>query len=97
MGTTVWQICQKDYQVLTDAELAIEKKKLKKAKITAALLIGFLAGILIFGVVSWLLSPNKQLGFFIPMLIPVFFIYRMLKNSKKNAALEQVLKERNIP
>lgn len=49
----------KDYSTLTDAELLVEKKKLKNAKILHAALIGFLAGILIFGVVSWILSPKK--------------------------------------
>lgn len=87
---------KKDLYQLTDEELLIEKKKLKKAKIISAVLIGFLAGILIFGVVSWSLSSEKRLGFFIPMLIPVFFIYKMLKNRNANKNLEEVLKERKI-
>ena len=87
---------KKDLYKLTDEELLAEKKKLKNSKIFHAAAIGFLAGILIFGTVSWILSSEKRLGFFIPMLIPVFFIYRLLKNPKNNADLEEVLRERNL-
>jgi hypothetical protein len=85
-----------NYAELTDEELLVEKKKLKKSKLIHATLIGFLAGILIFGIVSWSLSPKKQLGFLIPVLIPIAFIYRLVKNSKNNTDLEHVLKERNL-
>lgn len=81
---------------LTNKELLEEKKKLKKSKITNALFIGFLAGVLIFGLVSWILSPKKQLGFLIPMIIPIVMIYNMVKNSKKNKDLEEILKERHL-
>lgn len=87
---------QKNPSDLTNEALLIEKKKLKNSKIGHALLIGALAGIAIFGFVSWTLSANKQPGFLIPLLIPVFIIYRVLKNSKKNTELEKVLKERNL-
>ena len=81
---------------MTDEELLIEKKKLKNSKILHATLIGFLAGILIFGTVSWSLSSDKKVGFFIPMLIPVFFIYKLVKNPKDNTDLEEVLRERHL-
>ena len=81
---------------LTDDELLLEKKKLRKSKITHALIIGFLAGIAIFGIVAWSLSPEKHIGFFIPMLIPIYGIYKLIKQSKKNNTLEQLLKERNL-
>jgi hypothetical protein len=87
---------EKDLYKLTDEELLVEKKKLKKSKLFHATVIGFLAGILIFGVISWSLSSEKRLGFLIPMLIPVAFIYRLLKNRKKNKDLEDVLKERGL-
>ena len=87
---------KKDLSGLTDEELKIEKKKLKNSKISHALLIGFFVGVLLFGIVSWSLSSEKQIGFFIPMLIPVFFIYRLLKNPKSNKDLEEVLKERHL-
>ncbi|MFN3299567.1 MAG: hypothetical protein ACK41Z_05170 [Sediminibacterium sp.] len=87
---------KKDLYKLTEEELLVEKKKLNKSKIFHATAIGFLAGILIFGVVSWSLSSEKRLGFFIPMLIPVFFIYKMLKSPNKNKDLEEVLKERGL-
>jgi hypothetical protein len=81
---------------LTDAELLVEKKKMKQSKLFHALAIGFLAGILIFGVVSWLLTSEKRFGFLLPMFIPVLFIYRMLKAPNKNKDLEDVLKERKL-
>ena len=87
---------KKDLFGLTDEELLVEKNKLKKSKIFHATYIGFLAGILIFGVVSWSLSSEKHLGFLLPMLIPVVFIYRLLKNPGKNEDLEEVLKERGL-
>jgi len=87
---------KKEFSKLTDEELLEEKKKLKNSKIFHAIAIGFLAGILIFGVASWSLADEKQIGFFIPMLIPVVFIYRIIKNSKNNRDLESVLKERGL-
>jgi hypothetical protein len=87
---------KKDLSELTDEELLIEKKKLKNSKIFHAVSIGFLAGILIFGVVSWSLSSEKHLGFLIPMLIPIAFIYKLVKNPNKNKDLEDVLKERDL-
>jgi hypothetical protein len=64
-----------------------------KSNIFHALAIGFMAGIFLFGVVSWILSPEKHIGFLIPMLIPVIFIYRMLKAPAKNKEAEDGLKE----
>lgn len=84
------------YSELTDEELLVEKNKLKNSKIFHAAFIGFLAGILIFGVVSWSLSSEKRLGFFIPMLIPIYIIYRLMKNPSGNKDLEEVLKERHL-
>jgi type IV secretory pathway TrbD component len=68
----------------------------RKSKLFHATAIGFLAGILIFGVVAWILSSEKHFGFLIPMLIPVVFIYKMLKSSNKGKELEAVLKERDL-
>ncbi len=86
----------KDFNELTDEELLIEKKNLKKSKMFYALSIGFLAGIFIFGLVSFILNPEKPWFKMFPLLITVFFIYKILKNSKKNKALEEVLKKRNL-
>lgn len=85
-----------DLYKLTDAELLVEKKKMKQSKLFHALAIGFLAGILIFGVVSWSLHSEKRFGFLLPMFIPVLFIYRLLKAPNKNKDLEDVLKERKL-
>jgi hypothetical protein len=87
---------KEDLYKLTDEELLVEKKKLMKSKLFYATSIGFLVGILIFGLVSWSLLSDKHFGFLIPMLIPVIFIYRLLKNPNKNKDLEDVLKERKL-
>jgi hypothetical protein len=87
---------KKDLAELTDEELLVEKKKLKKYKIFHATAIGFLGGIMIFGMVSWLLAEDKKIGFLIPMLIPAVFIYKVLKSPNKHKDLEEVLKERNL-
>jgi len=87
---------KKNFSELTYEELLIEKKKLKTSKIINATIIGFFAGILIFGIISWSLSSKKHLGFLIPMLIPVFIIYKLVKNSKENKDLEKVLEERKL-
>jgi hypothetical protein len=86
----------KSYDEMTDEELLVEKKNLKKSKIFHASVIGFLAGILIFGIVGWGLSDEKRLGFFIPMLIPIVIIYKLVKNPKTNNDLEKVLNERRL-
>jgi hypothetical protein len=87
---------KKELYSLTDEELLDKKKELNKSKIFHAAYIGFLAGILIFGLVSWSLSSEKHVGFLIPLLIPVAFIYKLLKARNKNKDLEEVLKERNL-
>ena len=87
---------KRNFAELTDEELLVEKRKLRKAKITSAVFIGFMAGVLIFGVVSWSLSEEKRFGFLIPMLIPVVIIYRMLKNRNMNKDLEETLRDRNL-
>jgi len=82
---------------LTNEELLIEKKKLKKRKIINALIIGILAGVVIFSIVAWILNPKKNLiAFLLPMIFPVYFIYLIIKKSKNDSDLKIVLKERNL-
>lgn len=87
---------KKDLYRLSDAELLVERKKLTQSKLLHAAAIGFLAGILIFGLIAWGMSSEKRLGFLVPISIPVIFIYRMLKSPNKNKDLEEVLRERNL-
>jgi len=56
-----------------------EKAKSEKSSaITHAVLIGFLIGIIIYSIVV------NSVGFF--TLIPLYFIYKLIENSKKNKA-----------
>ena len=73
----------KDYSKLSLDELLIEEKKIKKSETVSALLIGFAAGVIIYGVV--------KNGFgFIYILIPSILIFLTYRNSLK---LKQNLKQ----
>jgi hypothetical protein len=74
---------------LTDEELLQEAKKMKSNSIMNAVLIGFLAGIIIYSVVK------NTLGFL--TLIPLFLAYKLVNKSNQNKQeLENLLKERNL-
>jgi hypothetical protein len=79
---------EKELSQLTDEELLETAKNFKPTPIIDALLIGFLIGILIYGVVA------NAWGFTI--LIPLFLIYQFLKKPKQYKALQQELKTRNL-
>jgi F0F1-type ATP synthase assembly protein I len=73
---------------LSDDELLKKAKKLKSDSIINALLIGFCIGIII-----WSVAKNT---WGLLTLIPLFFIYKMVNNSKHDKYLKEVLKERNL-
>lgn len=80
---------EKELSELTNEELLQEAKKRKSASIMNALLIGFLAGVIVYSVVK------NSLGFL--TLIPLYFIYKLINNSKyKSKELEDLLRERNL-
>lgn len=79
---------KKELAELTDEELLREAKKQKKSEFMSALVIGFMAGVIVFSVVK------NTLG--LCTLIPLYFIYKIVKNPKKSKALEVLLKERNL-
>lgn len=79
---------------LTDEQLLDEKKKLKKSKLMHALVIGFLAGIVIFGTFSAFISKNFVV--FIPLLFPIYVIYRLVNTPVKNNDLEVHLNQRKL-
>ena len=83
---------------LTNEELLIEKKKLKKRKITNALIIGLLAGIVGFDITTWILGskPKNFTAFLLPIFFLIYFITLIIKKSKKDKDLKIVLKERNL-
>lgn len=87
---------KKNYEEMSNEQLLAEVKKEKTSKKYHAFGIGFLAGILIFGFGAWILSPEKRLGFLIPMAFPLFFIYKLLKNPRNTSELEKVLKEQGL-
>lgn len=80
---------EKELSELTNEELLQEAKKRKSASVMNALLIGFLAGVIVYSVVK------NSLGFL--TLIPLYFIYKLINNSKyKSKELEDLLRERNL-
>lgn len=70
---------------LTDEQLLAKAKKMKSASIISALLIGVMAGVVIWSVVK------STVGFF--TLIPLYFAYRLINSSKDDKALNEQLKE----
>ena len=79
---------------LTNEELQIEKKKLKKRKFLKALLIGVLVGVL-FMLGSAIVHYESPFGT-IPMFLLLFIIVKIAKSLDKDKTLEETLKERNI-
>lgn len=79
---------EQELSQLTNEELLIEAKKLKSASIWSALVIGIMAGVIIYSV------AKNTWGFL--TLIPLYFIFKIVKGDKKNATLKKVLKERGL-
>jgi hypothetical protein len=79
---------QKVLSEITNEELLEESKKTKLSPIANAFFIGFLIGIVVFSVVK------NSYGML--TLIPLYFIYKLVKESKRDKALEELLKERNL-
>lgn len=77
-----------ELSALTDQELLEKAKKMKSTTIINALLIGFMIGVIIYSVVK------NTLGFF--TLIPLYIVYKLVNNSKKDNDLKKLLKERNL-
>lgn len=77
---------QKEYSHMTDQDLLDEWKKLKKSSIINGFIIGFLAGIIFYSVIknTWGLLT----------LIPLFFIYRLLNDSrnKKEKRITKIIR-----
>lgn len=73
---------------LTDKDLLEVAKNNKPSPIIDAFFIGFLVGIIIFGVVA------NTWGFI--SLIPLFLIYLFLKKPKRYEAVKKELKKRNL-
>ena len=86
----------KDFYKMTNDELLVEKQKMKNSKIFSALFIGFLAGIIVVGTVSWFIYSKKNIAFWLPLLFPIYFIYKQLKKPNKYKQLEDLLKERGL-
>jgi len=83
-------VTEKAPDTLTDKELLEEAKALKSFSIYTAFMVGFLVGILLFGVFynAW--------GLF--MLIPLFLIHQFTKDPKvvRAAAVRRLIKERGL-
>jgi hypothetical protein len=85
-----------DLYKMTNDELLVEKQKMKSSKVFNAIFIGFLAGVIATGIVAWSLSAKKNVGFLIPMLFPIVFIYKLFKKPNEYKDLEELLKERGL-
>jgi hypothetical protein len=79
---------QKSFSELSDQELLDEAHKQRVSPTTNAILIGFLIGILIYSILV------NSIGFL--SLIPLLMIFMFINKAKKNAELEELLKERKL-
>ncbi|MGY2134061.1 hypothetical protein ACW9KT_17655 [Hymenobacter sp. HD11105] len=81
---------KKDYSKMTIEELLVEEKKVKKNEMFSAGFIGFLVGIMIYGVV--------KNGFgFLYIAIPLLLIYVIYKNSQiQKQNLNRIRTEMNV-
>ena len=79
---------QKELSELTDQELLAEAKKMKSSSIIQAFVIGFMFAIVVYSIV------NNTWG--LVTLIPLFFIYRLTRNSSSNKELKKLLEERKL-
>jgi hypothetical protein len=79
---------QKELSQLTDEELLEVAKNNKPSPVIDAFFIGFLVGIIIYGVAA------NAWGFI--TLIPLFLIYILLKKPKRYEALRKELDKRNL-
>lgn len=79
---------QKKLAELTDEELLKEEKKMRSSSIFHAFVIGFMFAVVVYSIVknTWGLLT----------LIPLFFIYKLTRNSNNNNELKKLLKERNL-
>lgn len=83
-------LAEKELSLLTDKELLDEVKKMKSFSLTNALLIGFLAGIIIYS------FAKNTWGFL--TLIPLFLIHKFVNDPKniRMKVLEKLLNERKL-
>lgn len=77
-----------ELSALSDADLREKAKAMKRSEVLHALVIGLMAGVVIYSVImnSWGLVT----------LIPLFFISRLLRQSDEYKALKSVLAERKL-
>jgi len=79
---------RKELSELTDQELLDEARTRKSSSRARAFVIGFMVAVVAYSVVK------NTWGLF--TLIPLFFIYRLAKNSNDDGELKTLLKERNL-
>ena len=77
-----------DFSHRSDEELLDEAKNNTPSPLLDAFAIGFLAGIIVFGVAA------SAFGFF--LLVPLFLIYIMLKKPVRYRALQRELRRRGL-
>lgn len=79
---------ENELATLTDEELLQRAKDIESSPIANAILIGFLIGIIIYSILV------NSVGLF--TLIPLYFVYKLVEKSKRNTAIEKIMKERNM-
>jgi hypothetical protein len=78
---------QNEFSNLTDEQLLQYQKRVKQSNILTAFIIGLLIGVAIYSAVK------NGFGFF--TFFPLFFVYLLARNGKKQVEINKEIKSRN--
>lgn len=78
--------------VLPEQQATSKSKNQKQARILSALAIGFIGGFVAVGIVSAITA--KKFFLILPLLFPLYFVYRIVRKSG-NSATKEIVEERD--
>ena len=79
---------EQELSALSDDELRARARDMKSSEVVHAVLIGFMIGIIIFGIAYNAIALS--------LLIPLFLIFKVFHKPERNRALKKVLAERGL-
>lgn len=79
---------EQELSALSDDELRARAREMKSSEVVHAVLIGFMIGIIIFGIAYNAIALS--------LLIPLFLIFKVFHKPERNRALKKVLAERGL-
>jgi uncharacterized membrane protein len=79
---------EEEFAHLSDADLLRERKKLQSSRTIHALLVGVFIGIAVYS------AAKNGLGF--ATVLPLFFVYLLLRSRSRSDALEKASRSRSL-